>query len=505
MQTGFALLEMGSSRAGNEVNILLKNVADVLFGSLAYYLLGFGLSFGEPSNPFMGLGDFAPGRGGSVVESGLFYSLYIFQLSFAATSTTIVSGCVAMRMKFVVYCAFSFFAVVFYGFAVHWIWAEGGWLAEMGVMDFAGGGPVHLFGGINGLVGILFVGPRTGRYDGSRPRSDFVPVSPTSTLFGLLILWWAWLGFNCGSSFGITGYRWVVATRCALTTINASAAGGIVAMIKSLLSTNRRFVQPLDVSSGILGSLVAITPACASVKLYDAYIIGALGGLVGLYCIDLLNHFEVDDPVGAVGVHAGSAIWGLIAVGLFADGNLVGVSVDSGLFRGGGLSLLGVQCLEIVVIIGWSLLFSGTFFYLTGILLSCDLWNPRKGLRVSIQEEEKGADAWLHGLDRSILCGDEDESTTAHGFRDSAEDRTMPRRQHHSSRRPRQTQLMFRSFRRESARLPRFSRHGSFFSRSFRRKGLGAEEDARLPNQDEAEETTEPTLSRPEVIDSLEA
>jgi len=169
---------------------MLKNIFDVVFGALAYYLLGYGKSYGTPSNPFMGLGDYCPDNyADHEIESGLLHSRYLFQLSFVATSTTIVSGAVAMRMKFSVYCIFAFFAVIFYSFVAHWVWADDGWLATLGVHDFAGSGPVHLLGGMNGLIGIVMVGSRTGRFDGSRPESDFEPSSPTSMLFGLFMLW----------------------------------------------------------------------------------------------------------------------------------------------------------------------------------------------------------------------------------------------------------------------------------------------------------------------------
>jgi Amt family ammonium transporter len=134
----------------------LITVVDVVFGALAYYFLGYGISYGTPSIGFMGLGDFLPdGHTGSTegdVQSGILYSRYLFQFSFAATSTTIVSGCIAMRMRFFVYCVFSFYAVIMYSFVAHWVWADDGWLLGLGVHDFAGGGPVHLLGGLNGLV-----------------------------------------------------------------------------------------------------------------------------------------------------------------------------------------------------------------------------------------------------------------------------------------------------------------------------------------------------------------
>jgi len=217
------------------------------------------------------------------VSSGLFYGRYIFNLSFAATSTTIVSGATAMRMRFGVYCIYSFYAVLVYSFVAHWVWAENGWLAVRGVHDFAGGGPVHLLGGFNSFIAILFLGPRKGRFDGTRPESDFAESSPTNQLLGLLILWFAWIGFNCGSSFGITEEKWLVATRTAVSTMNASASGGIIGLIYSQWATKRTFVRPYDIVNGVLGGLISSSPTSACIQPYEAMIIGAVGALVACF------------------------------------------------------------------------------------------------------------------------------------------------------------------------------------------------------------------------------
>ena len=317
-------------------------------------------------------------------------------------------SCIAMRMRFFVYCAFAFYAVIAYAFVAHWVWAETGWLRELGVHDFAGSGPVHLFGGMNGLVAILMVGPRTGRFDESRPASDFQAASPTSQLFGLFMLWWGWIGFNCGSSFGITNQKWMVATRAAITTINSTAGGGVAALIYTQVKTRGRFVLPGDVVNGLLGSLVAVTANCASIHTYDALIIGFVGALIALTTNDLVEHkLKLDDPVGAIGVHGAAGIFGMLAVGLFADGDMPGVDVDSGLFRGGGFRLLGVQMLAVVSIIAWSVCCTTPFFYLIGTVLSRDWWDPRSGLRMSDEDELNGVDKSLHG------CGDDNVKSLA--------------------------------------------------------------------------------------------
>ena len=383
MQSGFGLLEIGSSTPGNEINTMLKNVADILFGALSFYLVGYGIAYGTPSIPFMGLGDFLPdGTPDDGLDSGILYSKYLFQLSFAATSATIVSGCIAMRLKFEVYCAFAFYAVAIYAFVAHWVWADDGWLGVRGFYDFAGGSVVHFHGAMNGLVAILFVGPRRGRFDGTRPESDFEESSPTSMLFGLFMLWWGWIGFNCGSTFGITDDKWFVAARAGVNTINCSAAGGIAAMIYSKIRSRK--YRPTDIVNGILGSLVASSPTCASVHTHDALIIGSIGSLLALWTNDTLvkKWAKLDDPVGALGVHGAAGIWGTVAVALFADEDLPGVDlISNGLFRGGGFQLLWIQLLGLFVIGCWSIVTMTPFFYFVGILLSRDCRNPRTGLR----------------------------------------------------------------------------------------------------------------------------
>ena len=373
----------------------------MVFGAFAYWLVGFGLSYGQPSNPFCGMGDFAlSGDPYSSVTSGLAYSQYIFQFSFAATATTIVSGAVSMRMRFFIYCLYSFFAIIIYSFVAHWLWADDGWLLTLGVHDFAGGGPVHLLGGMNALVAIKMVGSRTGYFTSKAHRERFIPASPASTLFGLFMLWWGWIGFNCGSTFGITGNRWIVASRAAIITINCTAGGGIASMIYTQWKTRGKLVRPHHVVNGILGALVASSPVCASVHPYDALIIGAVGSVVANLGNTAIKRLKLDDPVGAVGVHAFAAMWGIFAVGLFADGDLPGNESMTGLFRGGGFRLLGVQVLEIVVIVAWSLVCAGSFFYTVGVIKSKNWRDPRRGLRVGVQVEMMGEDRVLHGVNQ---------------------------------------------------------------------------------------------------------
>ena len=392
MQSGFAMLEIGVSSPGNEVNVCLKNVADLLFATISFYLFGYGIAYGQPSNGFMGMGDFAPTTNlEDPISSALFYGQYIFQLSFAATSTTIVSGATAMRIRFGVYCVYSFYSVIVYSFVAHWVWSDNGWLAIRGVHDFAGGGPVHLLGGFNSYIAIKFLGPRQGRFDGTRPESDFAESSPTNQLLGLLVLWFAWIGFNCGSSFGITEEKWIVATRTAVSTMNSSCGGGITGLIYSQWATNRTYVRAYDIVNGVLGGLISSSPTSACIQPWEALIIGALGGFLACWSNESLfkNKLKLDDPVGAIGAHAVAACWGVIAVGLFANSQFTGIEVGDGLFHGGGFAQLGAQLLEIVAIISWSIVTVTPFFYLLGVARSRDPKNPRAGLRLEFEDEKE--------------------------------------------------------------------------------------------------------------------
>ena len=402
MQSGFAMLEIGVSTPGNEVNVMLKNVCDILFATVAFYLVGYGIAYGTPSNGFMGMGDFVPTTDfNDPIGTALFYGQYIFNLSFAATNATIMGGATAMRMRFSVYCMVSFFSVIVYAFVAHWVWADSGWLGQLGVHDFAGGGPVHLLGGFNSFIAIKFLGSRHGRFDGTRPESDYAESSPTNQLLGTMILWFAWIGFNCGSSFGITEEKWLVACRTAVNTMNSSSGGGIMGLIYSQWATKRKFVRAYDLVNGVLGGLIASSPTSACVQPHEAFIIGAIGALAACWSNEKLlkNWMKIDDPVGAIGAHAIAASWGIFAVGLFADSRFTGIDVRDGLFHGGGFAQLGSQVLEIVAIIGWSIATFTPFFYIVGVVGSRDLRNPRPGLRLEVPGEHEyphRADPYIH-------------------------------------------------------------------------------------------------------------
>ena len=214
MQSGFGLLESGLVSRKNEVNIMVKNAVDVIFGGLAYWCFGFAFSFGEEngSNGFSGFDMFFTDADETKMSS--VFAKYFFQLSFATTATTIVSGALAERTNLKAYIAFSFFNTLTYCFPAHWIWSKHGWLRKLGAIDIAGSSAVHVVGGTSGLVATLYLGPRYGRFRKRRSGRSFNRMAcPTNVILGTFMLWWGWLGFNCGSTFGISGGKWKLAAR----------------------------------------------------------------------------------------------------------------------------------------------------------------------------------------------------------------------------------------------------------------------------------------------------
>ena len=379
MQAGFAMVESGFTRAKNAVNILMKNLLDFSMGSIAYWAIGFAIMFGV-GNAFMGTsGWFVP------ADSGAFSSLewssvpthaaWLFQLVFAATAATIVSGAMAERTQFKSYLIYSVFITgIIYPVVGHWIWG-GGWLSDFGMSDFAGSTVVHSTGGWLALTGAIVLGPRLGKYDSDgNPRPIAGHNLPLAAL-GVFILWLGWFGFNPGSQMGADAAE---ISGIAVTTNLAAAAGAILAMITAWI-----FLGKPDAGmalNGALAGLVAITAGCASVSPVSAAIIGALGGIVVVLSVLFFEKLRIDDPVGAISVHGTCGALGTILLGFF-DG-------ESGVFFGGGFGLLWAQIVGVVAVLVWCLVTGFILFY--GI-------KAVTGLRVSEEEEQAGLDFGEHG------------------------------------------------------------------------------------------------------------
>ncbi|XP_035211252.1 putative ammonium transporter 3 isoform X2 [Stegodyphus dumicola] len=368
---------------------MVKNAIDVIFGGFGYWLFGYAFSFGDAygSNFFIGVGGFF--LDASEAEMGVVFSTYIFQLSFATTATTIVSGAMAERCNFLAYCLFSFFNTVIFSLPAGWVWTSRGFLRALNVVDIAGCSAVHLVGGASALVAAIMLKPRLGRYDNGNAVNLSLG-SPTNALVGMFMLWWGWLGFNCGSTFGVSGHKWKYAARSAIVTINSSVGGGIAALVFSYFIHRKKFLVTYLIN-GILASLVAITGGCALFHPWEALIVGAIGSLLANCTVPLLDKLHIDDPVGAIAVHGAGSVWGMLAVGLFVEeDNLMHLSNHlTGLFRGGGWTLLGVQLLAVIVVTAWSMI---TTF---GLLFTINKFVP---IRMTPEEEKAGADLVEHNI-----------------------------------------------------------------------------------------------------------
>ncbi len=390
MNLGFAAVEAGFARAKNTVNILSKNFIVFAISSLGFMLLGWGLMFGG-DNPFIGtehlfvLGSSDLSYYGDTLTSTVpFWGKFFFQLVFCGTAATIVSGAVAERIKYISFILFSFvLTLVIYPIVGHWIWG-GGWLSQLGFLDFAGDSAVHSVGGWAALSGAIILGPRIGKYgkDG-KPRA--IPGHNMSlAVIGLFVLWLGWFGFNPGSTMSFQNPSDVMHI---LVTTNTSA---IAAVLTSTI-TAWVFIGKPDLGmtiNGCLAGLVGITGGCAYFTVGVSLLIGAVSGILVVFLVVFFDRVRVDDPVGATSVHLGCGVFGTICVGLFAKDGTTSLSTVNGLFYGGGFSLLGVELLGIAAV--------GAFVFIT----SSAVWLVLKktiGIRVSREEELAGLDVGEHG------------------------------------------------------------------------------------------------------------
>uniref|UniRef100_A0A182PF20 C2H2-type domain-containing protein n=1 Tax=Anopheles epiroticus TaxID=199890 RepID=A0A182PF20_9DIPT len=390
MQTGFGMLESGCVSVKNEVNIMMKNIIDIVLGGFTYWLFGYAMAFGrgELNNPFVALGDFLIDPGVSDPLFGPIFAAFLFQLSFSTTATTIVSGAMAERCNFKAYCIFSFFNTIVYCIPAGWVWGEHGFLKNLGVVDIAGSGPVHLIGGASAFASAAILGPRLGRY---AKGTDPLPLgNPVNACMGLFVLWWGWLAFNSGSTYGVSGAKWAYAARAAVMTMMGSFGGGSFSIIYSMINNDGR-MDVVDLINGILASLVSVTAGCYLYHAWEAILIGAIGSALCCFGMPLFDRMGVDDPVGASSVHGIAGIWGVLAVGLFADNPLrmETTSGRSGLFKGGGWYMLGVQSLSALCLACWGV--CSTFVLLW-------LINKVVPIRMDPNEELLGADLMEHRI-----------------------------------------------------------------------------------------------------------
>ncbi|KAI2809518.1 hypothetical protein RDWZM_003230 [Blomia tropicalis] len=423
MQTGYGLLESGTVSRKNEVNILLKNAINIVCGSLAFWSYGFAFSSRETdissfknqtvtsstgNNPmdttyhstFFRSNILTPERMFIRVTNseqiGTTYAEMAFQLAYATTCTAIISGAMAERCRFLSYFIFSFFSNILFCLPARWTMFNG-WLSHYGAIDIGGSGTVHLVGGCAGLLAALLLGPRLGRFDADRKFRQVPMGNPTNAVHGIILLWWGWLGYSAGSSFGVAGDKWKYAARSSVATIMSSMAGGAFGMIWSALTLNG--LQDIKIISySILAGLVAISGGSPIITPIYSIITGVIGALLTMIAITLVERLNIDDPTDSFSVHAVAGAWGLVAIGLFSDsdsvihykhGYMVNITVSEKDVTELRESLLLCQLFAIAIFVIWSLIASA-------ILLLPIYFTI--GLRMSLQEEILGPDYVEHGL-----------------------------------------------------------------------------------------------------------
>jgi Amt family ammonium transporter len=399
MNLGFALVESGLCRAKNCVNILFKNYIVFAASSVAFLLLGFGIMFGD-GNGFIGTsgwwfaggadnspmtGDAYQGVYGALSWTGIpLWAKFFFQLVFAGTAATIVSGAVAERIKFGAFFMFSFVMVgIIYPIGGHWIWG-GGWLAQMGMLDFAGSTVVHSIGGWAALTGAWMLGPRLGKYKDGKVH-PLPGHSLTSAAIGVFVLWFGWFGFNPGSTMAAD---WGSIGHIAATTNIAAATASISAML-TMWWISKKPDLSMTLNGGLAG-LVAITAPCAFVSMQSAFIIGLIAGVLVVAAVFFFDKIKIDDPVGATSVHLVNGAFGTLCVGLFADPTVCPAAsiAKPGLLMGGGMAQLMPQIIGVVAV--------GAFVGIVS-LVAWAILKGVYGLRVSPEEEMEGLDIGEHG------------------------------------------------------------------------------------------------------------
>ncbi len=394
MNAGFAMLEAGFCRQKNAVNILAKNLIVFALATLSFWAIGFGIMFGDGTPFFGSSGFFLAGADNSPATGddyqGIFGSLnwtgtplavkFLFQVAFAGTAATIVSGAVAERIKFIDFLIFSILLVgIAYPITGHWVWG-GGWLYSAGFWDFAGSTVVHSVGGWAALVGAAILGPRIGKYVNGQPQA--IPGHNLSiATLGCLILWIGWFGFNPGSTMSV-GDGSAIA-HIALTTNLGAAAGAVSATVTAWLVFGKPDLSMII--NGILAGLVAVTAGCAFYGYVPAVVIGLIGGIIVVFSVIFFDKIGIDDPVGAISVHLVNGSWGTLAVGIFGQGLNGG---PKGLIAGNAAQI-GPQLLGIVSVGGFTVLISFIFWYVIQAIF---------GMRVSREEEVEGLDISEHGM-----------------------------------------------------------------------------------------------------------
>ncbi|CRK80830.1 ammonium transporter [Neobacillus massiliamazoniensis] len=377
MEGGFSLLEAGLVRTKNAVNVTMKIFVDLTIGALAFWLIGFGVMFGEDFHGLFGTTLFGHPENIHLLMQLPSAAFVLFQMGFAVACISIVSGAVAERMNFKAYIlTAALICMVFYPLSGHWIWSSNGWLAKLGMKDFAGSAAIHAVGGFAALAMAKILGPRKGRFNSDGSTNVFAPSNIPLASAGTFILWFGWFAFNTGSTLDASNQAFA---SIAINTMLAGASGGTSALFLTMKKFGK--TDPSMMINGVLSGLVAVTAGCAFVSEWSAIIIGAISGVIVIYATLLVDNLKVDDPVGAVAVHGFNGVFGTIAVGLFDK--------SQGLLTTGHFSLFFVQVLGAAVVVIWGLV---------GGTIMAKVCERTVGLRASEREEDEGLDMSYHGI-----------------------------------------------------------------------------------------------------------
>ena len=398
MQAGFAFLEAGLTRMKNVGHIAAKNVLIFALASVLYYLVGFGLAFGDGGNGLVGGSGFIPSVHELLAIGAAPFSWfsaipgaagYLFEVVFCAVSLAIVWGAMAERTRLWVYFAFGAVFTIIYSVVSHWIWHPDGWLFAKGMQDFAGSTVVHYQGALAGLAGALLLGPRLGKFNADGKANAIPGHNMAYTTLGVIILWFGWFGFNPGSTlsvdFGGVGFFAYVA----LNTNIAAAAGVLGAVITSWV-----VIKKPDLSmmlNGAIAALVAITAACAFVAPWAAIVIGLVAGAIVVPGVLLVEKVGIDDPIGALAAHGMAGVWGTLSLGFLTLPEQAKklATGSAGLLYGGGLHQLGIQALGLAAVGAFTFTASFAVLWLMKVTV---------GIRTEPEVESAGLDVSEHGM-----------------------------------------------------------------------------------------------------------
>ena len=372
MTPGLAFFYGGLVRAKNVLNLMMQCFMVMGLVSIIWVLWGYSIAFGPSIGGFIGNPITHLGLNGIIGAEA--QSFAMFQMMFAIITPALIVGAVADRFKFSTLIVFvALWSTLVYSPIAHWVWGSGGWLLEMGALDFAGGTVVHISSGFSALIAAILVGKRSGKLENFKPHN--IPY----VLLGTGILWFGWFGFNAGSALAADG----IAVNAFLVTNTSAAAGALMMMFLSMRESGKP--SAVMTATGAVAGLVAITPASGFVGPVAAILIGAGVGLVSWFCIKLKNQRGWDDSLDVWAVHGMGGLWGAIATGLFASA-AYGVGVD-GLFSGGPISVVTTQIIASVA----SIAYAGIVTFVLLKILDSTL-----GLRVDSKDEEAGMDISVH-------------------------------------------------------------------------------------------------------------